>query len=68
MCITSPHAGLQTKRIKKEIESLESQTGMKLRVLAQNYPQTPGSTLAHTFLRADRQALINIWSLTMATG
>ncbi|KAK9839595.1 hypothetical protein WJX84_003511 [Apatococcus fuscideae] len=32
----------ETKRIKREIEDLEGQTGMKLRVLAQNYPQTPG--------------------------
>ena len=33
---------LQESRLKKEVESLEHDTGVKLRVLAQNYPNTPG--------------------------
>lgn len=33
---------LQEKRIAKEIADLEKDTGFKLRVLAQNYPVTPG--------------------------
>lgn len=32
----------QESRLKKEVESLERDTGVKLRVLAQNYPNTPG--------------------------
>jgi hypothetical protein len=33
---------VQETRLKKQIEGLESDTGYRLRVLAQNYPQTPG--------------------------
>lgn len=33
---------LQEKRIKAQIEGIEYDTGFKLRVLAQNYPETPG--------------------------
>lgn len=33
---------LQEKRLAQEIAALENDTGYKLRVLAQNYPDTPG--------------------------
>ena len=33
---------LQEKRLKAQIDNLEADTGYRLRVLAQNYPETPG--------------------------
>lgn len=35
---------LQEARVRTEIENLERDTGFRLRVLAQNYPETPGET------------------------
>uniref|UniRef100_A0A0D9WZT5 TPM domain-containing protein n=1 Tax=Leersia perrieri TaxID=77586 RepID=A0A0D9WZT5_9ORYZ len=35
----------QENRIRQEIEDLEKDTGYKLRVLAQNYPDTPGNII-----------------------
>lgn len=32
----------QEKRLVQEISNIENDTGFKLRVLAQNYPETPG--------------------------
>lgn len=36
------YIGLQEKRLAQEIADIERDTGFKLRVLAQNYPDTPG--------------------------
>lgn len=33
---------LQEQRLAQEIADLEKDTGFKLRILAQNYPDTPG--------------------------
>ena len=43
--IFAPVAFSQEKRIRSEVEHLEADTGVKLRVLCQNYPDTPGETV-----------------------
>ena len=37
----------QESRLKTEIEGIEKSTGLKLRFLAQNYPETPGKQAAN---------------------
>ena len=36
---------LQETRLRNEVAGLEKDTGVKLRLLAQNYPETPGRDL-----------------------
>lgn len=36
---------VQEKRLAEEIGAIEKDTGFKLRVLAQNYPDTPGISI-----------------------
>ncbi|KAL8254746.1 hypothetical protein R6Q59_032967 [Mikania micrantha] len=44
----------QEKRLAKEIDSIEKDTGFKLRVLAQNYPDTPGLAIKDFWQVDDR--------------
>eukprot|EP00983_Pelagomonas_calceolata_P114432 1160093-Pelagomonas_calceolata.AAC.11 len=48
-------------RIRAEIESLELDTGFKLRVLAQNYPETPGTF--RCVYPGDSKAIADYWGV-----
>ncbi|CAI9097975.1 OLC1v1034502C1 [Oldenlandia corymbosa var. corymbosa] len=47
----------QENRIAKEIDALEKDTGFKLRVLAQNYPDTPGLAIKD-FWKVDDRTIV----------
>ncbi|XP_006658638.1 thylakoid lumenal 15.0 kDa protein 2, chloroplastic [Oryza brachyantha] len=47
----------QENRLRQEIEDLEKETGYKLRVLAQNYPDTPGLAIKD-FWQVDDQTIV----------
>ncbi|KAL3675308.1 hypothetical protein R1sor_025256 [Riccia sorocarpa] len=47
----------QESRIAQEVNSLEEETGFKLRVLAQNYPETPGLAIKE-FWKVDDNTIV----------
>eukprot|EP01018_Ginkgo_biloba_P033625 Gb_41290 [translate_table: standard] len=53
----SLHSMLQESRIIEEITKLEKDTGFKLRVLAQNYPETPGLAV-RDFWQVDENTIV----------
>lgn len=65
-----PALPVQEKRVATELASLERDTGFKLRVLAQNYPETPGAVLgcAPTVVWNDASKMVAAWSLTAAAA
>ncbi|KAL8208630.1 hypothetical protein R6Q57_008042 [Mikania cordata] len=55
----------QEKRLAKEIDSIEKDTGFKLRVLAQNYPDTPGLVIKD-FWQVDDRTIVFVADPTFA--
>nr|GMC52833.1 thylakoid lumenal 15.0 kDa protein 2, chloroplastic [Ipomoea batatas] len=48
---------MQEKRLAQEIADIEKDTGFKLRVLAQNYPETPGLAI-RDFWKVDDRTIV----------
>ncbi|KAF6991063.1 hypothetical protein CFC21_008182 [Triticum aestivum] len=54
LALTLSFSCCQENRLRQEIEDLEKDTGYKLRVLAQNYPDTPGLAIKDFWQVDDR--------------